>query len=125
MPCPAARSPPGGRPLLYTNTPSGSDADVPARAEGPRDQSGTGVASTTEPSKLASSSSEHTLAEDSTRSFISDGSPTGRRASRSLPSGPGMSVAARKRGSLQEWLQFFPAAVTAQAADATERGHLR
>ena len=49
--------------------PSGSLADVPRRAEGPRDHSGTGVASSpTEPSKPESSSVEHTFTDASSRS---------------------------------------------------------
>ena len=56
--------------------PSGSLADVPRRAEGPRDHSGTGVASRpTEPSKPESSSGEHTLTDASSRSATNFSKP--------------------------------------------------
>ena len=56
-------------PSLIYQPPSGSLAQVPRRADGPRDHSGTGVASSpTEPSKLASSFPEHTYTETSSKS---------------------------------------------------------
>ena len=58
-------------PSLTYQPPSGSDAEVPDRTDGPRLNSGMTVASRpTEPQKASSSSGSHTLTEASTRSAI-------------------------------------------------------
>ena len=83
--------------------PSGSLADVPARAEGPRLKSGTTVASRpAEPSKVPSSALEHAMSEASIRSFTTDS----RRARRNATSA---SVSSTANASRTSWsmTRFF------------------